>query len=279
MYSKKPYLGISSIAWSREIDGFVFQNMKMNKIKHIEIVPAMLGKSIYEEEPIYLSYMKQLEKQFEITPFSMQSILFGFPSAYLFENHNEGRRILLEVFQYAILRARALKIPVIVFGSPKNRIISEPAKEVSIAVQFFRDVASFAKQNRVTVCIEPNPTIYGGNFLTTTQEAINFIKEVNNNGVSLQLDLGTIIANKENFDHLLTARKMLQHCHISNPYLKTLSNKYSDYYDKLFKFLKDIEYSKGISIEMLKEETIDEQKLAITETFALIKQYYYQYFK
>lgn len=243
-------LAISNIAWNLEDNVNVYEIMKKNRFVGLEIAPT----KFFPENP-YLTELKTLKtlKNFfeknKLELVSMQSILFGKSDLVLFED-NDKREKLLSYLKEGVLFAKNLGIKNIVFGNPKNRI-SNSKEDWSIGIKFFKELGEFAKENGVFIGIEANPTIYGGNFITTTEEAIKFVLECNSDGISLNLDLGTMIQNKENLDILKNIPiKKISHVHISEPYLNLISEENEKLHRGLFQYLKKENYNRYISIEM-----------------------------
>jgi sugar phosphate isomerase/epimerase len=70
--------------------------------------------------------------------------------------------------------------------------------------------------------MEANPPIYNTNYINDTLSALELIKEVNSEGFKLNLDIGTMIENKEPVDELVGNVNMINHVHISEPNLKPI---------------------------------------------------------
>ena len=88
--------------------------------------------------------------------------------------------------------------------------------------------------------------------MTHTNDSINLVKKINNKYFKINLDLGTIIANKENFKLIIKNNlKFIGHVQISSPYLKNLLY-YKKKIDVFIKTLQNLGYKKVISFEMLK---------------------------
>ena len=68
----------------------------------------------------------------------------------------------------------------LVFGSPKNRdrtgLSDQQARDV--AVPFFRRLGTIAQSYGVVICLEPNPTCYGANFMTTSAETAQVVEQI-----------------------------------------------------------------------------------------------------
>lgn len=243
-------LAISNIAWELENSDKVYKLMIKNNFIGLEIAPT----KFFPENPYLIKFetLKTLKSFFEknkLELVSMQSILFGKSELVLFED-NDKREKLLSYLKEGVLFAKNLGIKNMVFGNPKNRI-STSKKDWEVGLNFFRKLGEFAFENNVTIGIEANPVIYGGNFLTTTEEAIKFVLECNSVGVGLNLDLGTIIQNNEKLEILNTIPiGKISHVHISEPYLNLISKENESLHKELFKYLKKEKYNNYISIEM-----------------------------
>ena len=80
----------------------------------------------------------------------------------------------------------------LVFGSPKNRLRGSLSSTdaLGIATTFFRELGAHAHAQGVALCIEANPTEYGGDFITTTAEAVELCRAVDHPGSRVNADLG-----------------------------------------------------------------------------------------
>src|SRR4029078_117158 len=80
----------------------------------------------------------------------------------------------------------------LVFGSPKNRLRRSLEREEAneIAAEFLRELGEHAFAQRMALCIEANPPEYGGDFVTTTAEAVELCEMVDHPGIRLNADLG-----------------------------------------------------------------------------------------
>ena len=144
-----------------------------------------------------------------------------------------------------------------VFGSPKNRVISKK-DDNEIAINFFRTLGEYALQKKTILSIEPNPELYGTNFINTTKEAFDFVKRVNHSGIMVNVDLGTVIENNEDINLIKENIEFVNHIHISEPNLeliqqRTLHNNFAD-------ILKEINYQNYVSIEMKNLENKNQVK-------------------
>lgn len=242
-------LCISNIAWSKDLDKTVYDLMKDNGFNYLEIAPTRIFDNPYFIKTDDLLSFKNEINSYGLNIVSMQSLIFNRPDLQLFES-DESRKDLKEILFKAIDFASSLGIKNLVFGSPKNRIINNYEKDYPIAISFFKEIGQYALKKNTIVSLEANASVYGTNFLTTTKQAYDFVKEVNNDGIRLQLDTGTMLINNESVDSISSFVDMINHVHLSELNLEVLSKSNFDFYKQLLKTLKLNNYSKVISIEM-----------------------------
>ena len=89
---------------------------------------------------------------------------------------------------------------------------------------FFRDLGGLANDYGVDVCLEPNPEIYGANFMTNIADTVAIVGLVGHERIRLQLDMGAIILNNENLEEILSeSSNLVGHIHLSEPQLRPLN--------------------------------------------------------
>ena len=160
--------------------------------------------------------------------------------------------------------AQAIRCRNLVFGCPRNRQIPAP-EYYSQAAQFFREIGDYAAQRGCVIGIEANPPIYNTNFINTTREALQLIKDVNSPGVMLNLDVGTMIYNNESIGMLKGCVECISHIHISEPYLRAIEKR--ELHRHLASLLHDEDYAGYVSIEMAKSDQLE----LIGQTLAYVK--------
>lgn len=248
-------LAISNIAWQKENDNEMYQFLFDNGFTGLEIAPTrLIEDKPYEHLNQAKDICKELKNIYHLEIVSMQSIWFG-REEKLF-NTIEERKFLLEYTKKAILFAQTIQCPNLVFGSPKNRCISNMS-DLVIAKDFFREIGEYAMEHDTVVSIEANPTIYNTNFINTTQEAFDFVKEINCQGLKVNVDLGTMIVESSSINILIKNIDWINHIHISEPYLAAIEPRI------IHKQLKELQYDKYFSIEMSNKSTIEEVKNAM----------------
>lgn len=248
-------LSISNIAWDKEYDDEILEYISNKGFKAIEIAPTrLINEDPYNHISEFVKIVKEIRNKYNIEISSMQSIWFGI-SGNIF-NENEVQN-LIEYTKKAIDLASEINCKNLVFGCPKNRIKPESKIDDDI-IYFFKEVGDYAKEKNTVLSLEANPVIYNTNFINYTKEAIDFVKKVNSDGFKVNVDYGTIIENNEDIDIIINNIDLVNHIHISEPYLNKILKRESHIF--FANMLKNKNYQKYISIEMKKLDNIDELK-------------------
>lgn len=217
-------IAISNIAWRPEIADSIYHLLQDFKISNLEIAPSLLMNSSdpYDQlhDAAYIS--RKLKNQYGLDIVSMQSIWYGVIDN-IFSN-TETQKRLIDYTEKAIDFASAIDCDNLVFGCPKNRRMDSTSRRDD-ALLFFNSIGNIASEKGCVIAIEPNPIIYGTNFLNTTLEAIQFLIELNNPGVKLNLDLGSIIYNEEDLEIIKGNIAWVNHVHISEPNLEPIQKR------------------------------------------------------
>lgn len=251
-------LSISNIAWNSENDNAVYTMMKEYGFTGLEIAPTRIfPNEPYGQLDAAKNWLQELNRVYGFTVPSMQSIWFG-KTERIFASEEE-RAILIQYTKQAVDFAETIGCKNLVFGCPRNRTISEnmaPTEVYNVAVKFFKELGDYAALHNTVIGMEANPPIYNTNFINTTASAFDLISKVDSKGFRLNLDVGTMIYNNESVEILADKIHLINHVHISEPYLKLIQkrNLHKDLISKLSK----ADYNGYISIEMGKVECIKE---------------------
>lgn len=238
-------LSVSNIAWAPSYDRQMYQLLASEGYSGVEIAPVRTFPTYPDGDEEAAGYLLKRLDRYGLTVSSIQSILFG-KTERLFGSEEERRRLSLYI-QQAMDLAAALNCHNLVFGSPKNRIIFSE-KAYSTAIGFFKALSDYAEKKGTVLSMEPNPAIYGTNFINTTQQAFELAKEVNHPCFKVNVDLGTIIQNRESLKTMEENIQMVNHVHISEPNLEPIVKR--NLHKELCELLKQSGYSQFISIEM-----------------------------
>jgi sugar phosphate isomerase/epimerase len=181
----------------------------------------------------------------------LQALLFGQSELTLFENEDARSRTLDYLNKITQLGAR-LGARVLVFGSPKNRRTGRlpPKRASEIAISFFREAGRTAAEEGIVVCIEPNPTDYECDFITTSAEGLDLVNKVDNPGIGLHLDAAALTLSGEDLESsLLRCSGSIRHFHISEPFLGPIGQGGVDH-PLIASTLRRMGYENWTSIEM-----------------------------
>jgi sugar phosphate isomerase/epimerase len=239
-------LSISNIGWEEKNDAAVYDLMRANGFKGLEIAPTrVFGKDPYDQ----LEKAGQWAEKLEFDVPSMQSIWYGI-SGNIFEDAD--RDMLISYTKKAILFAQKIGCRNLVFGCPRCRSIPKD-KTVDDAVAFFRELGDYAYEHDTVIAMEANPPIYNTNFINRTEDAFDLISRVGSKGFLLNLDVGTMIENGESVDMLKGRTHLINHVHVSEPYMKPVCKR--DLHNELSDLLRASGYDRYVSIEVA---TIDD---------------------
>ncbi len=239
-------LSISNIAWKTEDDVSVYELMKKYGYSGLEIAPTRIfPETPYDKLEEAQKWAEDLKREYGFAVSSMQSIWFG-RQEMLFGTEEE-RQILLDYTKKAVDFAVVIDCKNLVFGCPRNRVIPDGV-DSDIGVQFFKEIGDYALARGTVIGMEANPPVYNTNYINDTSSALELIERVDSKGFLLNLDLGTVIQNKELIEELHDKVKYINHVHISEPGLKPVQER------KLHAQLKDLleteHYKRFVSIEM-----------------------------
>lgn len=260
-------LSISNLAWTMPEDAIVYEQMQKRGFTGLEIAPTRVwGKNPYERGMEAKDWAKELKLRYGFSIPSMQSIWYG-RSEKIFGSEAE-RQTLIVYTKKAIRFAEAIGCGNLVFGCPRNRFFPDGTNP-QIGIDFFREIGNYAIVHHTCIGLEANPPIYQTNYINTTQQALDMISEIGSPGLKLNLDVGTMIANEEDVSLLEGKAELVNHIHISEPFLKSI--KKHVLHRELATFLRKAGYDRYISIEMgqaMNPSTIWEAMTYVQEVFS-----------
>lgn len=268
-------LAISNIAWEVPDDEDLVRLLKQYGVDAIDVAP---GKYFPRPEQATSEEIVRVRAWWaghgiELT--GMQALLFGTTGLNLFGDARSRAAMLAHLV--AVCRiGGGLGASRLVFGSPKNRDRSglDDEQTMQIATEFFRQLGDVARDAGVIVCLEPNPTCYGANFMTTAAETAAVVRAVAHPAIRMQFDTGALAINGEDPEQVLRdCADLIGHVHASEPNLVPLGDGATDHRAMraaLEKHLPD----HVVSIEMV--ATKDEPRLVAVERALGKAAMYYQ---
>lgn len=224
-------LAISNIAWNTAEDEAITTLLQRFAVDAIDIAPGKYFPEPTKATNEDIARVKDwwAERGIEIT--GMQALLFGTTGLNVFGSTESQAALLTHLAAVCHIGAGlgALRI---VFGSPKNRDRSglNDQEALDIATLFFRQLGDIAQASGVTICLEPNPTCYGANFMTTSAETAQVVKCVGHPAIKMQLDTGALTINHESsLEVLHDCAALIGHIHVSEPDLVPLGDGGTDH--------------------------------------------------
>ena len=243
-------LSISNIAWNAADDAKIYHLMKNYGFDGLEIAPTrILPEMPYDRLEDIKKWYEDLWDAYGFHISSMQSIWYG-RKENLFGTDKE-RELLMAYTKKAIKFARAVECKNLVFGCPRNRYLPE-GEEPEKGVRFFKEIGDYASKNSTALAMEANPSIYNTNYINDTPSALELVKTVCSPGFLLNLDVGTMLYNKEQISLPEGTVKFINHVHISERRLNCIQQR--NIHRELFSLLKNEHYDGYISIEMEKQD-------------------------
>ena len=234
-------LSISNLAWNSVDNDEVYAYLSRKHFDAIEIAPT----KIFEKEPYShideaVAYFDDVRARYGLEVSSMQSIWYG-QKGNIFVT--DERDVLRDYTYSAVDFASAIKCGNLVFGNPKARNMPESGN-VEDSYEFFKQISDYADSKGTVIALEPNPAIYNTNFINTTKEAFDFCRNSGAEHLKVNVDLGTVIYNNESLDCVRENIDLVNHIHISEPYLKKIERR------DLHAQLASLDFDKFVSIEM-----------------------------
>lgn len=235
-------LSISNLAWDNRDNEKVYAYLSQKHFSGIEIAPTKLfPESPYSHTDEAVGYFHRVKADYGLEVSSMQSIWYG-QTGNIFRSSAE-RLSLQSYTMEAVDFAAAIGCGNLVFGNPKARSKGADHTEDE-AYGFFKTISDYAAQQGTCIALEPNPIIYGTDFINTTQQAFDFCSDSGCTRLRVNVDLGTMIYNDEPFEWIEDHLDLVHHIHISEPYLKKIEKR------ELHKKLRALDFDRYISVEM-----------------------------
>lgn len=245
-------LAISNIAWDVSEDEAIAQLLQRHAVDAIDIAPGKYFPEPGKATSSDIERVKDWWAERGITVTGMQALLFGTSGLNMF-GPSEVQDLMLDHLTAVCRIGGGLGATRLVFGSPKNRNCSGLTKSqvLDMSTAFFRRLGDIAGSHGVVICLEPNPTRYGANFMTTSEATAEIVEQVAHPAIRMQLDTGAMTINGEDPTAVLRrAAPLIGHIHVSEPDLVPLGDGGTDH-GKVCKALLTSLPNHIVSIEMV----------------------------
>lgn len=267
-------LAISNIAWDIAEDEAVAALLQRYQVDAIDIAP---GKYFPQPVKVTAAEVRRVKNWWAtrgIEIIGMQALLFGTTGLNVF-GPPATQDALLQHLDAVCRIGAGLGASKVVFGSPKNRDRSglSDAETMAMAVSFFRRLGAIAASHGVVICLEPNPTCYGANFMTTSLETTQVATLVAHTAIRMQFDSGALMINSEDpINVLQDCANLIGHVHASEPHLLPLGDGGTNH-AKVVAALKQYLPNHVVSIEMLATKN-ESHQVSIERALTLAIQHY-----
>ncbi len=267
-------IAFSNIAWDVAEDIAVAALLVRNSVDAIDIAPGKYFPAPERASDQDIAAVRNWWAGQGISITGMQALLFGTSGLNLF-GPPEVQDAMLKHLAAVCRIAAGLGAKKLVFGSPKNRDRSELGDDdtMAVATSFLRQLGSRAQACGVLICLEPNPTAYGANFMTTSADTANVVRRVGHPAIRMQLDTGALTMNGESPTAVLQdCADLIGHVHASEPQLVPLGDGATDH-GQMAQAVNQYLPQTVVSIEMV--ATVNEPHLAsVTRALQVALQHY-----
>jgi sugar phosphate isomerase/epimerase len=267
-------LAISNIAWETSEDDTIARLLQRFGIDAIDVAPSKYFSEPANATDQDIVRVKEWWDERGIGITGMQALLFGTTGLNVFGQPKVQDAMLQHMAAVCRISAN-LGSKRLVFGSPKNRDRNglSDKETMEVAAPFFRRLGDIAQSYGVVICLEPNPTRYGANFMTTSMETARVVEQTTHPAIQMQLDIGALTINGEDPATVLKDyAPLIGHIHASEPDLLPLGDGGTDH-GKVAKALEQRLPGHVVSIEML--ATNDEpHELSIERALKVAIKYY-----
>jgi sugar phosphate isomerase/epimerase len=150
----------------------------------------------------------------------------------------------------------------LVFGCPRNRKLLDLNKDNDeIFIEFMSVLGKYIGTRKLIISIENNSKKYNCNYLNTIEQVGEIVKKINNPNIKMMVDIGNCIMENDNIENIIKYKNLINHIHISMPFMKPLIKYNEIEYTNFINILKKINYNNVISLEFLNNNDNEELKL------------------
>jgi len=250
----KKNLFISNLAWDHLDFIKVSKLLKYHNIKGLDLAPIKLSKSWSLAKKQSYRFKKDLDK-LKLKVNAIQGIFFK-ADFNLFNVNVKNKKKLLNHIKQILQIAKIYKCNKIIIGSSnfKHRGKLSFNKANSIFVNFFREISTLFKKEKIFICFETIPKQYGEDYLYNIDTLVKLIKKINSPWLKINFDSSLFHYKKFKKSVFLKNKKYINNIQISEKgfnYLQKPSNNNI----RFCNLLKKDKSIKNVSLEMISEKT------------------------
>ncbi len=227
------------------LDAAKFDAARAAGFDYVEIGASKVA-GLPEEE------FRQLARQVEQLPIPVAAANTFIPGTIKIVGPEVDKQKQEEYVAGCLARLKQLGVKVVVFGSGGARRVPDGFSRdeaVGQLVDFCRRIAPLARQNGITIVIEPLRR-QETNIINTAREGLALVKTVDRPEIRLLVDFYHLSEESESADVVLEAGKLLAHVHVANPAGRVYPSSPDEAnYGPFFANLCKIGYAGRVSIE------------------------------
>ncbi len=218
----------------------------------IEIAPFTFAEDINEISAVKRAEILSAAEQNDIEIIGLHWLLASPKGLSISSPEKDIREKTIKYLKDLIIFCADLNGKLMVFGSPKQRDIF-PSSSYEETYNYVRDgflkILPLAKEKNVTIALEPL-TKKETNFITTAEDALRMIKEINQPNFKLHLDVKAMSGEEKTIPEIIeSAKDYLVHFHANDPNLLGPGFGEVDY-QPIKESLKKIDYNEYLSVEV-----------------------------
>lgn len=262
-------LSVSNLAWGASHNSEALALLAGLGVRGVEVAPTRIATWADLSPARMRRYRSEVEAA-GLSVSSLQAIFFGVEGARLLDNVSAFQVMSEHISRVAEVGA-ILGAEIAVYGAPATRTRGEMCRESArnIAMERFSELGDIAQSFGVAIGIEPIPGAYGGDFLTTAFEVIEFVRELHHPFVRLHLDTGCVLLAGDNIDEAIQEGiAWLRHFHVSEPQLGNFTSPTAQH-TLASDSLRRTGYKHWIAIEMREQDADPIEALSTAIRFAM----------
>ncbi|WP_406736919.1 sugar phosphate isomerase/epimerase family protein [Thioclava sp. GXIMD4215] len=244
-------LSVSNIAWQKEHDYEAYSLLSDMGINWIELAPARIANWDSISIALIEDYLADLQK-YKLSVSSLQGIFFGKKGISL-TGEDEQFDAFLKHVEFVAKIADTVGCKPGVFGAPLIKLRGEKSKADldQIVCERLKLVGETIQHTNFILSLEPVPSYYGADYLTSTSEILAMLEKVNHPNIGLHLDIACVQLGEQDISSIIKSleKSTIKHFHISEPDLKNFSNPIMSHRNAA-QALRAINYDRFVTIEM-----------------------------
>jgi len=218
----------------------------------VEIAPFTFAEDVNEISATKRTEILSVAKQSNLEIIGLHWLLASPKGLSISSPDKNLREKSIEYLKDLINFCADLKGKLMIFGSPQQRNIA-PSSTYEETYHYVRDgflkILPLAKEKNVTIALEPL-TKKETNFITTAEDALRMIKEINHPNFKLHLDVKAMSGEEKPIPEIIeSAKDYLVHVHANDPNLLGPGFGEVDY-EPIKKALEKINYNQYLSVEV-----------------------------